>query len=160
MKRETNIYHACWKRLKVLKTFPFSSSWLSPFSPQNTAIVLLSNGCTLPIVEGDKHWECQIAGMPDCEGDKDWECQIAERTRTCWRTSSQWLPVVRTARQRLPADGQYSLTLGLENTPVPISVRTNAVGSLSTCICTHAKTTPSGKRVANEPIRSPEACAC
>ncbi len=29
--------------LKVLKTFPFSSGWLSPFSPWNAAIVTLSD---------------------------------------------------------------------------------------------------------------------
>ncbi len=37
--------------LKVLKTFPFSSACLSPFSSWNTAIVTLSDGCTLRILE-------------------------------------------------------------------------------------------------------------
>ncbi len=37
--------------LKALKTFPFLSSWLSPFSPRNAAIVMLSDGCTLRILE-------------------------------------------------------------------------------------------------------------
>ncbi len=36
--------------LKILKTFPFLSSWLSPFSLRNAAIVTLSDGCTLRIV--------------------------------------------------------------------------------------------------------------
>ncbi len=35
--------------LKVLKTFPLSSSWLSPFSLWNAAIVPLSDGRTLQI---------------------------------------------------------------------------------------------------------------
>ncbi len=35
--------------LKVLKTFPFLSSWLSPFSLRNAAIVPLSDGYALPI---------------------------------------------------------------------------------------------------------------
>ncbi len=43
------------RMLKVLKTFPFSSSQLFPFSPQNVAIAPLSDGCTLPI--GEKLWK-------------------------------------------------------------------------------------------------------
>ncbi len=37
--------------LKILKTFPFLSSWLSPFSPQNAAILPLSDECMLPVGE-------------------------------------------------------------------------------------------------------------
>ncbi len=47
MDEKGNKYLSCM--LIVLKTFPFSSSWLSPFSPLNAAIVPLSDGCTLPI---------------------------------------------------------------------------------------------------------------
>ncbi len=51
-----NTYQVCWKRLKVVKTFPFLSSWLSPFSPWNTGIVPLSDGCTLPILICILNW--------------------------------------------------------------------------------------------------------
>ncbi len=47
---EDGLHVKSW--LKVLTTFPFSSTWLSPFSTLNAAIVPLSDGCALPIICG------------------------------------------------------------------------------------------------------------
>ncbi len=54
MDEKWNKYPSCM--LKVLNPFPFSSSWLSPFSPQNAAIVPLSDEYTLPIHVQGKGW--------------------------------------------------------------------------------------------------------
>ncbi len=94
---------------------------------------------------GDGHGICTMRGR---EGN----------SRACWKTAGfgNQLPE---PPGKVASSWPVLTDTGSGETPLPNSVRTDTSGSSSICIYTLPKTTPSGKRVAYKPIRSPGARA-